>query len=130
MNTDTKAGIATLPPDAPASAVIAAWAGAKAFQNEVSGEWRYSFVGDFSRDVIGYDMPVLGGTKGERTLRRWLLDGKRVTLEDRQIKSGEYASTINVQYFGWYEGLATTPEAAFAAAVAEFAEALRKQVAG
>ena len=104
MMPETKAHIAALPEDAPASAVLAAWAG-KDFN-----------LFDYTKNVVSY----------EPTLRRWLLDGG-VRIYERRNNVRYICSLSDVGVFE-LNGLSTdSPDAAFDAACEQFAAALRKE---
>ena len=107
MTPETKAAIAAVPDDAPATAVIAAWAG--------------------DTEVRPWEFWHGNSPESERTLRRWLLDG-RLRLHSYMHPNRDYISLLT-EFGGdkkeWF-GRADTPEAAFQQAVEQFASALRE----
>lgn len=108
------AKINALPDDAPATAVIAAWAG-----KSTGKPFRFD-------DAVLVDLADgIWQEIDEPTLRRWLLDGRVQLCEFKS--SGKYVQELDGLGIGKeVVGEADTPEAAFASAVEQFADALRE----
>ena len=119
MNDTTKAAIAQLPSDAPAPAVIAAWAGKQVSQSSGGGRW---YCGHMQY------VPAPREAQGERTLRRWLLDNKAIVhyFPRRGNRYGMAINWLNVRDQG-YSGRGESPEAAFLQAVEVFAKSLKEE---
>ena len=111
MNTKQKQSIASLSDDAPAAAVLAAWAGKEVYPG--GGMWW----------VEG--LPI-----DERTLRRWLLDSEIIRItEDKPgpLYYAEIEYRIDPEQPLYFDATADSPEAAFTAAYEQFASALREE---
>ena len=112
MDKDTQKRIAALPEDAPAAAVIAAWAG----EDPVVPHRHVSSVNVYA-------------IWDERTLRRWLLDGGVRICEHKSV-TGKYLIRLSWDNSSddteQLHSRSDTPEAAFTAAVEQFASALRE----
>lgn len=107
MNTTQKQAIAQLPDDAFPMRVIGAWA-------------------DAPLELIPFGAIIY--PNDERLLRRWLLDGGYDVEYTAKTPKGTYAVAL-IDYKPGGKSLevfADSPEAAFTAAVAQFASALRE----
>ena len=123
MNDTQRAAIAALPDDAPTTAVIAAWAGYEVDQDDVG--WFAIRSEDYvSITGLRYDSEIswrMGS--GERTLRRWLLDGGK-DIRYYEEAAGQYCVYIGATME--QGAIADSPEAAWKAACEKFADALRE----
>ena len=131
MNDDQRKRIAALPDDAPATAVIAAWTGRDlelrtipVYGPMMHGSWEEeTWLVPDPNDPKAFIETIPSNTDlphDERTLRRWLLDGDINPSFEK--KGNGYLCELN----GMFSSIADSPEAAFAAAVAQFASALRE----